>query len=408
MLTVRKLFWQRLAGSWKFQISVWKTVVDWVVALYIVIPFSAIFINAYLNWWKNIPPELNYFPLNVFLGIILVFSWTGTPQIFLADADQIFLFQRKVWIKGLIKYSVTYYIIFTILVTLLALTVLAPFFLLHYGFTWHSFIWFTGITLFLKADLGIMKQLLQFRFQGWKYVLINTPIVVVTGVFFRQTVSALLNHSPLFPAALIVLLAALVGLLYLRFSLKGTLLEDIAMRQAGKLKFANVLLRYAGTYTKKPVTFRTRPWLFRNSRLLFKRRTPETGLVELCLKANLRHTANLKFYLEVLAADILLIAVFPSPLKWLLWLVFIFLLTEMVKPLWLETVNSSFVSLFPLSSEITFKAANRSLFLMAAPGEVILGLLVLLQTRQWLYALILIPVGFLLSKFIAKKLAMFS
>ncbi len=49
MTTIKKLFWQRLVSGWKYQYSVWKTVVDWIVALYIVIPFSAIFLEVYLS-----------------------------------------------------------------------------------------------------------------------------------------------------------------------------------------------------------------------------------------------------------------------------------------------------------------------------------------------------------------------
>jgi len=130
--------------------------------------------------------------------------------------------------------------------------------------------------------------------------------------------------------------------------------------------------------------------------------------VEICLKATLRHSANLKFYFLLVGAYVLMLSASPPGWKWFLWCVSILFLTAAVKPFWLEALNSPFVSMFPLRPEIKLNAAGRSLFLMALPGEIILALIVLMQTRQWLQALIILPAGFLLSKFIAKKLAMFS
>jgi ABC-2 type transport system permease protein len=408
MITIKKLLWHRLVYGWKYQYSVWKTVVDWIVALYIVIPFSAIFIDTYISWWKQIPLELSFIPLNAFLVIILVMAWSGTFQIFVEDADQIFLFQRKVWIKGLIKYSIIYYIVYNFLVSLLISIVLAPFLMLYYNFAPHLFIWFIVIIFLLKASIGILKQLLEFRFHGWLQGLYKTIFLFLTGVFLRLTVSLLLNQSTYFFLTFLLLFITLIWLIYKRMTISGTLLDDISRRQASKLKFANVLLKYVGTYTKNTTTLKIRPWLFRNSNVIFKQRNPENSLVEICLKSTLRHTANIRFYLLVVGAYVLMLSAFPPVWKWFLWYVSILLLTAAVKPFWLESLNTPFISMFPLRTEIKLRSAIRSLFLMALPGEIILALIVLMQTRQWLYPLIIFPAGFLLSKFIAKKLAMFS
>ncbi|KLU64489.1 bacterial ABC transporter protein EcsB [Desulfosporosinus acididurans] len=408
MTTIRKLFWHRLINGWKYQYSVWKTVFDWIVALYIVIPFSAIFIDAYLGWWRQVPVELNYIPINGFLVIFLVFLWSGTLQVFVEDADQIFLFQRKIWVKGLIKYSLVYYMIKNLLVSLLFSIVWAPFLLLHYNFTTHMFVWLTAIIFLLKASIGILKQLLEFRVQGWKLGLSKTILLFLTGVFLRQIVSLLLNRSILFSLTFFTLITALIWLIYQRMFISETLLEDISMQQASKLKFTNVLLKYAGTYTKKTTTLRTSPWLFQNSNIIFKQRNPENSLVEICIKSTLRHSSNIIFYFQVIGAYVLVLTAYPPVLKWFWWGVSIPFLIAMVKPFWLESLNNPFVSMFPLRPEIKLSAAIRSLFLMALPGEIILALIVLLLTRQWLFALILFPLGFFLSKFVAKKLAMFS
>lgn len=408
MITVSKLFLRRLASEWNYQFQVVKTVVDWIVAIYIVIPFLAIFVDTYLSWWRQVPAEFNVVPLNEFLGIVLLFIWTGAVRIFVEDADQIFLFQRKVWMTRLIKYSIAYYLGLNFLITTLFCLVLAPFLLLHYGLNMYTFVWFTLITFVSRVSIGILKQLVEFRFRGWIRGLVKTVLVVITGVYLRQSVVFLLNRPTFFFLFFLLLFIALLLLIYKRLTLVGTLLEDISRGKDAKLKLANVLLRYAGTYMKRPIVFRTRPWLFRNSELLFKQRNPENGLVELCLKSTLRHGANVRFYLQVIGVCVLMVSAFPSDWKWVLWGVFMILLIAVVKLFWLEAINSAYVSLFSLPTKIKLGAASRSLFLMALPGQIILGLVVTLQTQGWLSALVILPIGIFAGYFIAKKLAMFS
>lgn len=108
MITVSRLFFRRVIADWKYQYQVWKSAVDWIVALYIVIPFSAGFMYYYLTWWRAVPGWLEYIPLNTLSAIIVVFAWSGTISIFVEGADQLFLLQRKVWISRIIKYSLVY------------------------------------------------------------------------------------------------------------------------------------------------------------------------------------------------------------------------------------------------------------------------------------------------------------
>ncbi|MEA4900119.1 ABC transporter permease [Desulfitobacterium sp.] len=408
MNTVKRLFRHRLIAEWAYQYSVWKTVVDWIVALYIVIPFSALFLYTYWGWWKQVPAGLNYVPLNAFIVIVLLFSWLGTIRIFVESADQIFLFQRKAWMKGLVKYSLVYYLGFNFLMACLFCFVLAPFLLLHYEFTLNSLLWFVISTFLFKASIGMLKQYIQLRFQGWKRGLITAVMLAISGVCLQLNVSLLINQPTLFFLSFLILFIIFVLLIYRRISLDGTLLEDISLGQTAKMQFTNVLLRYAGTYTKKPITFRTRPFLFRDSNIIFKRRTSENALVELCLKSTLRHSANIKFYLQVIVVYALFLSIFPPIWKWAMWGVAIVFLTAVVKLYWLESVNSPYVTLFRLKTETKLAAASRSLFILALPGEALLALFVVLQTQQWLYALIILPIGFWLGKFAAKQFAMFS
>ena len=406
MVTATRLFFRRIVSDWKYQYQVWKTAVDWIVALYIVIPFIAIFINYYLSWWRKAPGWLGYIPLNALLGIILVFAWSGTIRIFVQEADQLFLLQRKAWISRIMTYSLGYSIIYNFVVTSLLLIILAPFLLFYYGFSPIGVIWLTVFVFILKNCMGLAKQLVELRFQGWTQRIMRTVIFIITGVYARESVLLLLSRPGLFYLSLFVLLSTLVIFLCRRVKLKGTFFEDVSREQTAKLRLAKFMLQAAGVHVKKPRFARKRPLLFRNSNLIFKKRNPVNGLVEMCLKAVLRNEGDVGFYLKLIGVYLVMIIAFPGDYKWLLWIVFSIMLTNVVGISWLEVINSPFVCLFPWLSETKMAAARKTIFLMALPGQLLLGLVVVLQTRSWLEALGMIPIGIMIGYYSAKRVSL--
>lgn len=408
MITVRRLFFRRIISEWKYQYHVWKTAVDWIVALYIVIPFLLIFLNTYLSWWRKIPDWFNYFPLNALLGIILLFVWSGSIRIFVEEADQLFIYQQRDWIKKLIKLSLIYFLGFNLLETLLLFLVLAPLLILHYGFSPAEFLELSVFIFGLKVSIAISKQLIERRFQSWRQTLIKSPIVIVSGIYLRISVSLLTGSKNLFFGSAALLFLALIILTYARVTISGVFYEDVISGQASKLKLVNLLLRQAGTAAKRPKNRRQRPWTFRNSNQIFRKRTPENTLSELCIKSTIRNREDIKFYLEVVAVCLLMLSAFPKDWKWFLWFMFIIFLTNMVRLFWQEFLNSPFIKLFSLVPETKIAAASRTLFLMALPGQILIGLVTVIQTQEWLISLLMFPIGLVIARAAAKKFVLFT
>ena len=406
MMTVTRLLFRRLVSDWKYQYQVWRTAVDWIVALYIVIPFFAIFLNYYLMWWRKAPEWLIYIPLNALIGIILVFAWSGTIRIFVEEADQLFLLQRKAWISRIIKYSLGYSVIYNFVLTSLLLIILAPFLLLHYGFSLIGVIWLTVFVFVLKNCMNLTKQLVELRFKGWSQRIVSWAIFILTGVYVRESVLLLFSRLGLFYLALFVLLSMLGILLYRRVKLRGTFFGDVASEQTARLRLAKYMLQKMKTYVKKPRTSRKRPLLFRNSNLLFKERNPVNGLVEMYLKSKLRNDKDVMFYLQMLGVSIFFILIFPPDYGWLLWFVFSIMITNFVLLFWQEVIKDPFVCLFPWLPETKSVAMRRALFFMALPGQLILGVLVVVKTHSWLGGLGIVPITILIGYYIAKKISL--
>lgn len=401
MMTVTRLFLRRIISEWKYQYQTFRAAVDWTVALYIVIPCLAIFFDYYFSWWRAVPGWLLSLPLNALIGLILVFIWSGTVRIFVEEADQLFLLQRKGWISRIIKYSLGYSVGSNLLSTSFLLIILAPFLFLHYGFSSVEIIWLNFFIVVFKTCVGIVKQLVEHRFKGWTQTIIRAVLFLMTSVFLRESVVFLLTQLDLFYLSGLSLLVALIWLLTLRMNLHGSFYEDIFREKTAKLRLTKFMLQRAGVYVKKPI--RQRPLLFRNSNLLFKNRNPMNGLVEMCLKSELRNDKDVKFYIEKVGLSLLAILLFPPDYGWLLWLVFSIMITNFVLLFWQDAIKDPFVCLFPWLPETKIVAMRKAIFLMALPGQLILGIVVVVKNHSWLGGLLMVPITVLIGYYIAKR-----
>jgi len=405
MMTVTRLLLLRIVSDWRYQYQVARTAVDWIVAIYVIIPFSYIFIDFYLSLWREVPGWLFSIPLNALIGLILVFIWSGTVRIFLEDADQIFLLQRKIWTNRIIMYSLGYSMGSNLLSSCFFLIILAPLLLLRFGFSTAEIIWLTFLIVEFKTCIGIVKQLVKLRFKGWTQYIIWIVLFLITIVYLREGVALLLNQWDLFYVLELSLLIALILLLTLRMNLQGAFLEDIFREKNVKLRLAKVMLQSLGTYVKKPRFARKRPLLFRNSNLIFKKRNSVNVLVEICIKAVLRNAGDVGFYLQMVGVYVGIIVVFPGYFKWLLWIVLSIVLTYVVKISWLGVINAPFVCFFPWLPETKIVAARKAIFLMALPGQLLLGFVVVQQSHSWVGGLMLVPLTVVAGFFIAKRIS---
>ena len=148
---------------------------------------------------------------------------------------------------------------------------------------------------------------------------------------------------------------------------------------------------------------RKRPLLFKNSNLLFKKRTPENGLVEMFLKSESRNEEDVTFYLKKWGISVMSILIFPPSYGWLLWVVFSLMITSFVGVFWREAITNPFVSLFPWLAETKVVAARKSIFFMALPGQFMLGLVVIIKAHAWLGAPVMVPIAIVIGYFRAHK-----
>ncbi len=392
MMSPRKLFFKRLAAELKFHWSSWRTTIDWTVALYIVLPAIAFGINQYVLWWKNPPAFLDLLPESLLFAVCFLFAWSGTIRVFLQEADQLFLINQKQWFKKIIKYGLIYSFSADFLFSGFFFVLLAPFILWYYQFSQIQMFLLFSITFLSKVFLGLSKQLLALRFCGWRQFIVIRGMLVLGSLLFIILIPRILNNFIMFLAAILLLFSAAGILSMKRLNYTGGFFIDVAREQSEKMKFARFLLGFSGVNIKQSPKQRKRPWLFRRSNLIFKKRNAVNGLTEAVIKSTLRSSGRLGWYFLFVCLCGLVILTVQGSLKWLIWLALAFLQAGFAGLYWQESLSSEFMRLFTWKMEDQYLALRKFLFIFTFPGILLISLMAGFQVYSWRGALFMLPV----------------
>lgn len=408
MNTAVKLFFRRLIDDWKFQYNVWKTVVDWTILLYILIPLAVVGIRQYLLLWHVTPGWLDKLPFELFVSIAFLFAWKGTARFFIEEADQLFLKQKARWYGSIIKMSIMYFFWKSLFVSAFLFLILAPVLLREYAVTWYEIALFFALTLFTKFGLGLAKQMLTLQVHGFKNKLAQVALFILVGFVFRILVPTAIKDKLLFLSIFVILVIICLALVSKRINIKGMFLEDWAQAMEQKLKYVSIILGLSGQKVKRPGARRKRPLLFRNSNLIFKQRSTSNSLVEFGLKSFLRNKGSVILYLQVTLFGTVFVLSLPFQWQWPAWLAVAFLLVSLVRLHWVEELNSEFLRSLPWQQGHKQVAAGKFIFLTTLPGFLTLSFFVGLKTFSWLGAIILLPAGTFVVRYLAQMMILYA
>jgi ABC-2 type transport system permease protein len=374
MITPAKLFLKRLAAHGKFQWSVFRLVVDWIIALYFIVPALIIAGFQYHSWWSAAPVWIERVPYFIVVLVLYRVSTIGTVRLFVEEADQLFLLQHPKWIPRLKQWGMTYSFLFHLTFSAAIIALLAPLLLVHYQLTLGQLIMlFLYLSVFRNLS-AFLKHFLSLRYVGWRFGLGSIGLQLAMFAVFVSTL--LYTKLELFIWSGEIILFAYFTYLFMKYRLhlKGTFSRDIDHEQTQRLKFIALLL--TGKVKKKPKKPRVKPFFFTNSSLIFKQRTSVNGLIELYLKSFVRSGIQIKLYLQFIAVGMGLLAlpILPKTFKIILWLLLSAFLCNWLKAYWYEVVDSPFVQMFSWKDTDRQNAAQKGIFYVMVPGYSLLSL----------------------------------
>jgi ABC-2 type transport system permease protein len=366
-MTSSKLLFKRLSAEWKYQYSVFKSIADWTIILYVAVPAAFISFFIYRSWWTEMPEWISMVPA-VFLFLPgYIASWGGHYRTFILEADKVFLIKNRKLYFGLKKRAFFYSLLAGACQAALIAILLLPFLMGHYGFTMaHAvsyFLFFFSCRVFimwLKQKLRkIEGKFLRILSNLGSFVLLSWVVQLIFGLWIGGNL-LLFNMSA-------ILLLALGIFLYSRILPKtSTFDSEAAFEREERVKYTGLIFQLSyEVEMPSPSTARKKPFLFRHSKRIFKNRTVSAGFLEVFIKVFLRSPSYWANYLKIISPAVAAIVIIPP--IWLKTLIAIGFLIMMFS--WLQMIWGKITISHPLTKkygerDVYFSARSKAVWVL--------------------------------------------
>ena len=392
-----KLFWHRVRGHLSNQAGVIRSIVDWTVLLYIVLPALLLAIGWYSELLREgLPAIFGQLPLFVYsLVFILLIEW-GCIQLFLYDGDVLFVRSNRVWLRGLMLRGGLYSMLMLVPVLSAAMLILAPILVQAVGLNELQLLalWLLSVTT--GWTLLWVEHFAQIYLRRWRRWLLY-PLIKLLIVAGYAAITTIWMERP----AQLMLVSAVLGvlsfgMLWLRLRLKGTFLQTLQQDLKKRTRLTGLALTQA---VEKPRKIRKKPALYRMTKRLYRVQTPERKLSAAVIRSWFRHEGNLRLYIQFIGASAASLWVSPLLIKCLVLLAVWLLLAY-----WLYCYFDSFLQqdlsvMLPWTSELTAQASILAVRGMLLPFVICMSLVFCLSAFPILWGwLLVIPLILLLHQ----------
>ncbi|NHN30834.1 ABC transporter permease [Paenibacillus agricola] len=377
-----RLFIRRVQSDWGYQIQAMRLVVDWIIALYFVIPVMLIAGYHYYTWLMEPPDWFSWIPLSLVIVVFYIFAWLGTIRYFVEEGDQLFLRQNTRWFKHLMVQGWRYSLMLQGVTTLLLVLLLLPLLVNTYVMSQNQLICLFLVTYLLKVNMGMARQLLTIHLYG--IVLWLVRVTLFFGLYFLYEYQLVhFNEMPMISWALIaILLVLLVCISIWRLRQKGAFFADIARESDSRMRIVSILLiRVVRRKRIRPA--RKRPVLFGKSQRLFKGTGPGVGLSDFLVKSFFRSGSQWRLTLQFVVVMGAVLFFVPGILKIILLLVAACLLAYWRRRFCKEELAAPFLNLFHIQDKAKHQALQAVTPIMVLPALLLLSLFVGFSLAVW-------------------------
>ncbi|QWC22712.1 ABC transporter permease [Bacillus haikouensis] len=368
------LFKRRLTAEWGYQWGVLKTVLDWTIVVYLVIPVMIAAPFVYADMWEHSGLYWSgRLPFTVLFVLILLVTAGGNFRTYLMEADLLYLLQKKEILVPFKRLGFLYSAAGSVIGVLAAGVITLPLFAGVYGMKAVEVLPLLAAVLAVKLVFMTVKK---FTSKG----------SVIFAVFVLLTAGAVLmvmNAVPALVGVFSLFTAAAVVFYHLKQMPRSDrwFMKEIEIENREKVKYIKLILTYSMEVEKEPVNQRNRPLLmFRGSKRIFKgERSKEDGLLELVVKGFLRRN-YLTLYIQMFLLTMSAVIVLPIWLKWLVFAGFALFIQSWLKSLFKKMLDSTFFAVVPYDKKLEDPVWGRFRKLFAFPVIGLAGAAVVIFT----------------------------
>ncbi|MDR6551547.1 ABC transporter permease [Paenibacillus qinlingensis] len=381
MTSSYQVFARRVRSDLRFQYRAIRMAVDWVIAIYFVIPLLIVAGYHYYAWYMTPPTWLSGISIHTVATLFYIYTWMGTLRYFVEEGDQLFLRQNEGWFRHIMhlgyRYSVVLQAITMMLATLLFLPLLVP----VYAYTITQVVCFWLLAYVVKLNIGLIRQLLALRFQRFMLWLLRIVAFACGFILFQVLLTKINDQTFISWAAIGLGILTFVLLTKTRLREKGAFFADVARERDARMRIVSLMLIRVTERKRKPT--RRYPLFFSRSQRLLKGKGAGNGIAELLVKSYFRNGLQWRQSIQFVVVISGALFILPGAIKILVWILAVVLLVFWRKSFCKDELTTPFLSLFPIRDTMKHQAIQTAIPILVLPAMIVISLVAGISLFTW-------------------------
>ncbi|HFJ9437270.1 MULTISPECIES: ABC transporter permease [Bacillus] len=342
---IKQQFYKRLRHELGRKWKSIRSITDWTVALYIIIP-ALIFIGIYYRslWIEELSMgETVYFGLGLFAFYVITYS-RGVRSFF-EQADSLFLISYPAHMQKLIQYGMTYTFIRIAITNVVVVAAMLPVLMKSIGVTKIQVVLFWVFFTVFRFLLSLLTRFIHIRVgKRWLLWIMKNVMFSISLTFFGLSLF-LIYKNPFYSILCIGLAVFLIIVLIKeKLNYKNCFFKEVETEKEESMRWTSGIMQVGG-HTAKPSSSNKKPWMFpRSKKFLGKKK--ESRIVESFLKEFFRTSSARIFYIQLLCIST--VSIIMSP-RWIAAIILAFTLvgiSRYARDYWNEFSKKMFLHLY--------------------------------------------------------------
>ena len=342
---IKKQFYKRLRHELRRKWKSIRSITDWTVALYIIIP-ALIFMGIYYRslWMEELSiGETVYFELG--LLVFYVITYARGVRSFFEQADSLFLISYPAHMQKLIQYGMTYTFIRIAITNVVVVVAMLPVLMKSIGVTKIQVVLIWLFFTIFRFMLSLLTRFIHVRVgKRWLLWLIKNVIFSISLSFFGMSLF-FIYKDPFYSILCIGLTVFLIFVLIKeKLNYKNSFFKEVEKEKEESMRWTSGIMQVGG-HAVKPSSSNKKPWMFPRSKKFLGKKT-DYRIVESFLKEFFRTSSARIFYIQIVCISTVSIIMSPKWIAAIILAFALFAISRYARDYWTEFAKKMFLHLY--------------------------------------------------------------
>ncbi|MFV0972713.1 ABC transporter permease [Bacillus paranthracis] len=372
---IKQQFYKRLRHELGRKWKSIRSITDWTVALYIIIP-AFIFMGIYYRslWTEELSMgETVYFGLGLLAFYVITYG-RGVRSFF-EQADSLFLISYPAHMQKLIQYGMTYTFIRIAITNVVVVVVMLPVLLKSIGVTKVQVVLFWLFFTVFRFLLALLTRCIHVRVgKRWLLWVIKNVIFSISLSFFGVSLF-FIYKNPFYSILCIGLAVFLITVLIKeKLNYKNSFFKEIEKEKEESMRWTSGIMQVGG-HAAKLSSSNKKPWMFPRSKKFLGKKTDDR-IVESFFKEFFRTSSARIFSIQIVCISTVSIIMSPKWIAAIILAFALFAISRYARDYWNEFTKKMFLHLYCDEGKLLLLRWKADLYLLF-PVILLYGIVIL-------------------------------